>query len=171
MGSAPQAVFAASLVLLGLLAGKAGAAAAEDLSSHTILGPSNPLLSEGALALEAGHAQEGLEKTLAGLREPSSPHDTAAGHSNACAALVLLGQLDAALEHCNTAIGLDASNWHSYNNRAAVYAARGLYELAIEDLQTALSIAPHARQLQQSLEIALRNKRILHQRDRGALAS
>jgi tetratricopeptide (TPR) repeat protein len=129
-------------------------------SSSTIIGPDNPLLVDGALALEAGKADEGIRLTLEGLKFPSPPHDTAAAHANLCAGYALLHQWDEALAHCNTAIALDQGNWRAYNNRAAVFTARGLYDQAIADVQSGLKLAPDSVTLQKSLKIIRENQKI-----------
>lgn len=142
----------------------------DDANSRTVIG-ANPLLSDGASALEAGRAEEGLRLTLAGLTEPASPHELAAGHANACAALAMLQQWQAALEHCNQSIEIDGSNWRAYNNRAAVYVAKGLYDLAIHDIETGLALAPHSATLQESMRVARHNKRITEARGRRSVPS
>ncbi len=139
-------------------------------SSTTVIGAS-ALLSDGASALQAGRAEEGLRLTLAGLTEPLSTRELAAGHANACAALVMLSQWEEALNHCNQSIQLDGSNWRAYNNRAAVYVAKGLYDLAIHDIETGLSLAPNSHTLRESMRVTRRNKRISEQRARRSVPS
>jgi tetratricopeptide (TPR) repeat protein len=143
----------------------------DEANSATVLGPSNPLLADGAAALEAGRIEEGLRLTLEGLKFATPARDEAAGHANACAGFVLLKQWEEALGHCNQALGLDATNWHAYNNRAAIYTAKGLYDLAIRDLEAGLEIAPQARTLHESMRIVQKNKRIMKNRGRRALPS
>lgn len=136
--------------------------------SSTVIGPENPLLTQGAQALEAGHAAEGVRLTLAGLKLPSPRHDLAAGHANLCAGYVLLGRLDDALAECNLSIAIDPTNWRAYNNRAAVFAGKGLYELAGQDIESGLKIAPDSPLLQRSLVIIHRNQQLLRQHRRFA---
>jgi tetratricopeptide (TPR) repeat protein len=143
----------------------------DQANSTTVLGPSNTLLADGAAALEDGHIEEGLRLTLEGLKAPSPTRDTAAGHANACAGFVLLQQWEDALDHCNKALGLDTSNWRAYNNRAAVYVAKGLYELAVRDIEAGLQIAPQSRTLHESMRIVLKNKRIIGNRGRRSVPS
>ncbi len=121
--------------------------------SSTVIGPDNPMLADGARALEAGDAVEGVRLTLEGLKQPSPVHDLAAGRANLCAGYVLLQRYTEALAACNLSIALDPSNWRAYNNRAAVFAAEGLYELAAQDIQTGLKIAPDSAILLRSLAI------------------
>lgn len=160
---------AATLCSLALISTVA-ARSADEASSRTVIG-ANPLLSGGASALEAGHAEEGLRLTLAGLTGPASAHELAAGHANACAALAMLKQWEEALEHCNQSIQMDSSNWRAYNNRAAVYVAKGLYDLAIHDIETGLALAPNSSTLRESLRVARRNKRITEARGRRSVPS
>jgi tetratricopeptide (TPR) repeat protein len=138
--------------------------------SATIIG-ANPLLSGGASALEAGRAEEGLRLTLAGLNEPGMPRDLAAGHANACAAYVMLKQWEQALEQCNQSIEMDRVNWRAYNNRAAIYVSKGLYDLAIRDIEAGLAIAPNSRTLQESMRVTRHNKRISESRGHRSLPS
>jgi tetratricopeptide (TPR) repeat protein len=147
----------AAVALITLAAASAGANAEKPMSA-TIIGPSNPLLADGATALEQGHADEGVRLTLEGLKIPSPVRDMAAAHANLCAGYVLLHRLDEALIHCNTAIELDERNWRAYNNRAAVFDARGLYEQAIADVEKGLKISPDSPILRKSLKIIYSNK-------------
>ncbi len=146
-------------------------AADERAHSATIVGGGNVLLADGATALEAGRVEEGLRLTLQGLREPSMTRDIAAGHANACAGYVLLKQWEDALEHCNEAVDLDNTNWRAFNNRAAIYVAKGLYDLAIRDIEAGLTLAPNSRTLQESMRVAQRNKRITEGRGHRSLPS
>ncbi len=139
--------------------------------SATIIGGGNVLLADGATALEAGRVEEGLRLTLAGLHEPALARDIAAGHANACAGYVLLKQWEDALEHCNQAVELDSTNWRAFNNRAAIYVAKGLYDLAIRDIEVGLTLAPNSRTLQESMRVARRNKRITEDRAHRSVPS
>ena len=112
--SAPwPALLAGALLVPGM------ASAADGMQpnhSATILGPTNPLLTEGSQALEAGHFEEGVRLTLAGLNQPTSARDLAAAHSNICAGYVALKRWKDALAHCNHSLELDRTNWRTYNN-------------------------------------------------------
>lgn len=143
----------------------------EQAHSSTIFGSTNVLLSDGASKLEAGQVEEGLRLTLAGLKESVDRHDIAAGHANACAGFVLLQQFDQALDHCNQAVEMDGGNWRAFNNRAAIYVAKGLFELALRDIHAGLEIAPNSRTLLESLRVAQHNKRIMESRSRRLVPS
>jgi tetratricopeptide (TPR) repeat protein len=136
--------------------------------SSTVIGSQNPMLADGARALEAGDAAEGVRLTLEGLKQPSPVLDLAAGRANLCAGYVLLQRYDEALAECNLSIALDSSNWRAYNNRAAVFAAQGLYELAAEDIETGLKIAPDSAVLLKSLAIIHRDQELLRRHPRVA---
>jgi tetratricopeptide (TPR) repeat protein len=140
-------------------------------SSGITFGSGNSMFTEGAQALEQGRVSDGIRLTLAGMNEPSDPFDTAAAHSNLCGGYVLLHELAEALEHCNAAIALDRTNWHAFNNRAAVYAARAEYALALADLRSGLELAPQSTTLMQSLSAVEHNQKLLKKRDAATLRS
>lgn len=138
--------------------------------SSTEIGPENPLLAKGAQALEVGRVVEGVRLTLEGLKHPSPTHDLAAGHANLCAGYVLLGRYGEALSECNLSIQLNPNNWRAYNNRAAAFSAQGLYELAVEDIEAGLKIAPDSAVLLKSLAIIHRDQQLLR-KQQGHFAS
>jgi tetratricopeptide (TPR) repeat protein len=151
MNTSPRARLVTLLLLLWIT--PAYAPAADYTGSKTVIGRTNTLLAEGARALEAGHFEEGVRLTLDGLKAAIDAHENAIGHSNACAGYVRLKQWADALAHCNAALELDRSNWHTYNNRAAIYIQQGLFELGKRDLEAALALAPDAPLLHESLRI------------------
>jgi tetratricopeptide (TPR) repeat protein len=143
----------------------------DHIGSKTVVGKSNALLADGAAALEAGRVEEGIRLTLEGLKVAVTVHERAAGHSNACAGYVLLKQWTEALAQCNEALELDESNWRTYNNRAAIYVEKGLYDLAMHDLEAGLALAPGAATLQESVRILQRNRRLLGRQARKVVPS
>lgn len=146
-----------------------GVGAEPATQSATVLGPTNAQLAKGAAALDQGRAEEGIRLTLAGLRMPSGSREKAAGHSNLCAGYAMLQKWDEALQHCNTAIELDSNNWRSFNNRAAVYAATGQFDKAIDDIRAGLHLEPGSRTLNESLRAIEENRRILASRSRSSM--
>lgn len=163
-----------SAVLAVMAAGSSGDVLAQEVpqnQSATVLGPTNPMLSDGATALDAGRVEEGIRLTLEGLRVPVEPRDKAAGYSNLCAGYAMLRKWDEALQHCNTSLSLDKNNWRTFNNRAAVFVGKGEYEHAMEDLRSGLEIAPNSRTLLESLRIVQQNKRLYGVRSRSAVRS
>jgi tetratricopeptide (TPR) repeat protein len=139
--------------------------------SATIVGPSNPQLADGATALDAGRVEDGIRLTLEGLKFPAQSRDRAAGYSNLCAGYAMLKQWDEALQHCNTALSIDQNNWRAFNNRAAIYVAKGQYDNAMADLRAGLEISPNSRTLLESLRITQQNKRLYGTRSRSAVRS
>ncbi len=113
--------------------------------SKTVLGPTNTDLHEGAEALLAGDAEEGVRKTLRGLNYAASQRDRTAGMSNLCAGYVMLGEPEKGLPYCNQALELNDRNWRALSNRALVYVKLGRLEEAEPDLQKAEEMAPNAR--------------------------
>ena len=147
-------MFAGALLVAGI------ASAGDELSraqSATVIGSVNPLLSQGSAALERGHFEEGVRLTLAGLEQPSSVHDQAAGHSNICAGYAALKRWNEALEHCNRALELDHGNWRTYNNRAAVFVGLKQYGLAMTDVNAGLEIAPNSPTLLKCREAVIQH--------------
>ena len=159
-------------VAAGVVAGLAASGAvfsADPTQSATVLGPTNPQLAEGASALTEGRTEEGIRLTLEGLKLPTDPRNKAAGYANLCAGYAMLRMWDEALQHCNTAIELNRNNWRSFNNRAAVHAGKGEYDLAVDDIRAGLDIAPNSRTLNESLRIIQQNKRLVGTRSRSSV--
>ncbi len=156
-------------MLVALACNDVRASSDSSAGSSTVLGPSNVQLSDGANALMDGRLEDGIRLTLEGLRGPADVRDQAAGHSNLCAGYAGLRRWDEALPHCEQALQLDASNWRVYNNRAAVFVARGQYDAALADLRRGLELAPQSETLQKSLQITLAHKKAYEQRRRSAV--
>jgi len=137
------------------LSAQAALAADPTPASHatTVIGTMNPLLAEGSEALERGRFEDGIRLTLAGLQEPASVHDRAAGHSNICAGYAALKRFAEALDHCNKALELDPRNWRTYNNRAAVFVGLKRFDLAMTDVNAGLEIAPDSATLLKSRDV------------------
>src|SRR4051812_23838510 len=159
----------ATLVAAAWVVSPAGSV--ERMGSRTVVGPNNSLLSEGAAALEAGRIEEGIRLTLEGLKVATSAQENAAGHSNACAGYVLLKRWTDALAQCNAALELDKSNWRTYNNRASIYVEKGLFDLAMRDLEAGFALAPGAPTLRESLRILERNKKVVGRQARKVVPS
>ncbi len=148
-----------ALMSISLAAGTA--LAAEPLSvsqSATVLGPTNVLLTQGSDALEMGRWEEGVRLSLAGLQQPNTARDKAAGHSNICAGYAALKRWEEALEHCNLALELDRSNWRTFNNRAAVFVGLKQFDLAMTDVNTGLELAPDSSTLLKSKQVVMQHR-------------
>jgi tetratricopeptide (TPR) repeat protein len=140
-------------------------------SSGMVLGGGNSLLAEGSLALQEGRVADGIRLTQAGLKDASEPREAAAGHSNLCGGYAMLRDWAHALEQCDVAIELDHTNWQAFNNRAAVHAGLGQYDLALADVRAGLVLDPRSTTLQKSLAVVEHNQRVLKKRDPSILRS
>ena len=69
--------------------------------SKTIIGPSIAKLQDGANALLAGNAEEGVRLAMIGLKHVASRCDRQTALSNLCAGYIMLEQLDTALKYRN----------------------------------------------------------------------
>ena len=112
----------------------------EDLETKTVIGPSNVYLYEGANALLANNALEGVPLTLKGLAIAHGSREEKVAHSNLCAGFMMLDQPETALEHCNWVLERDPNHWRSYNNRALVYIALECFEESEADIKNLLYI-------------------------------
>lgn len=123
----------------------ASCARAED--ARTIIGPSNIELQQGADALLAGDAAEGVRLTLAGLKRGVNKRHRFTAWSNLCAGYVMLDQLETALGYCNQVLEESDRHWKAYSNRALIYVKMKRYEEAEQDLQRGEELAPNSRTL------------------------
>ena len=118
--------------------------------NRTIVGSGNEYLSKGSWAITMGQYDEGIRLTHLGVeRYMTSPEDRASAYSNLCAAHAAKGEVDVAIEFCNESLALVGGNWRAYSNRAYAYLLKGLYSEATFDVDTAASINPRSRQVQQ----------------------
>lgn len=121
--------------------------AADRNDSRTVIGPRNLNLYDGAIALKAGHAEEGVRLTLLGLNMAAGEHERHIAFSNLCAGYILLEQLDTALDYCNRVLAKDDRHWRGYNNRALIYIKQKRYLEAEQDILAIQKINPNARNL------------------------
>jgi tetratricopeptide (TPR) repeat protein len=136
------------LPLLILLAAPAQAQGTQSgATAKTVVGPANADLADGAAALRAGDAEEGVRLTRRGLAAAGSRRDRVAGYSNLCAGLLMLERFEEALQACNRALELDDSHWRSYSNRALVYLKQQRYPEAERDISKGEELNPNARTL------------------------
>ena len=133
---------------MSLLASAAWAQLADKAGSRTVLG-GNEYLSAGADAIRVGQYDEGIRLTTLGLGQVPSVLERAAALSNLCAAHAAKGNIDQAIDYCTESLALDDHNWRAYSNRSYAYYLKGQYEKAHDDLETAASINPSARQIAQ----------------------
>jgi len=118
-----------------------------------VVGVRNIDLMEGAEALLAGDAEEGVKRTLAGLRYAANDKERLTGLSNLCAGYILLERYDEALEQCNAALSENNDHWRALANRALIYTLQGRYDKADEDLGRAEEFAPNVRTVKNVREL------------------
>jgi tetratricopeptide (TPR) repeat protein len=143
------------ILLIGIICADPGAAV-QAQEAKTVIGPANPELNDGAHALLAGEAEEGVRLTLIGLRRAANNRELTAAHSNLCAGYVQLGILDEALMHCNAALEVNERYWRALTNRALAYIKLEKYDEAGKDLDAAEAIVPNARNVKE-VRAMLRN--------------
>ena len=119
--------------------------AATEPQSRTVVGSTNPELQQGAEALRAEDAEEGVRLTLIGLRHASSKRERVVGLSNLCAGYVMLENFDTAFDYCARALAENDAHWRTYSNRAVAYIKTGRFEEAEQDLQKAEALSPNSR--------------------------
>lgn len=148
-----------------LLGGGPALADAPEGTSATVFGTANAHLVAGAEALRKRHFHEGVELTLAGLKQSNPPRDVAAALSNLCAGYIGLKQFALALRSCNESLELERRNWRTWNNRAAAHLGQGQHEAALNDVQAGLALAPQSGTLRRTLSIVEAQKRASEERD------
>jgi tetratricopeptide (TPR) repeat protein len=137
-----------ALLTIGLLAA-AQVIADDEAAAKTVLGPKNIYLADGANALMAGDAEEGVRLTLMGLKIAQGQREEKVGHSNLCAGFLLLGQAETALEHCNWVLELDPYHWRTYNNRALVYLRLERFQESEADIRRGQELNPKSEKLKE----------------------
>ena len=118
-----------------------------EASNKIVVGQSNPALADGAQALLAGDAEEGVRLTLRGLRVAQGDREHEAGLSNLCAGYILLAQYQSALLYCDMLLARNDKNWRAYNNRAVIYIKTNQYDRAERDLARGEALRPGAHTL------------------------
>ena len=135
------------LLLLGAFAQAQLSGGQSDAIAKTVVGPANADLADGAAALRAGDAEEGIRLTKRGLATAGQRRERVAGYSNLCAGLAMLERLDEAQQACDRALQLDERHWRSYSNRALVYLKQERYAEAESDIARVEALSPHAHTL------------------------
>jgi tetratricopeptide (TPR) repeat protein len=120
-----------------------------DADSKTVIGPRNLYLYDGANALMAGDAEEGVTLTLRGLEVAHGLREKKIAHSNLCAGFLLLGQEETALQHCDWVLERDPYHWRSYNNRALVYLRLQRFEESEADIRKGQELNPRSEKLKE----------------------
>jgi tetratricopeptide (TPR) repeat protein len=138
------------LALLAItMVAAAPAYAQEKAESKSVIGPSNIYLYDGANALMAGDANEGVKLTAKGLELAHGLREEKIGHANLCAGFMMLSQPETALVHCNWVLERDPYHWRSYNNRALVYLHLERFEESDADIKRGQEINPRSEKLKE----------------------
>ncbi len=116
--------------------------------SKTVIGPSNLPLHEGAQALLAGDAKDGVRLTLIGLRQARDARERETAKANLCAGYSLLEEYAVALAYCDEVLQENEHNWRALSNRALIYIKLERYAEADADLKRGEAISPQANSLQ-----------------------
>lgn len=139
-----------SLLLLAMtIVAAVQAYADESTDSKTVIGPRNIYLYDGANALLAYDAVEGVPLTLKGLAIAHGQREEKIAHSNLCAGFLMLNQPETALGHCNWVLELDPYHWRSYNNRALVYLRLERFEESEADIKKGQELNPSSEKLKE----------------------
>ena len=120
-----------------------------EADSKTVIGPRNLYLYDGANALMAGDAEEGVQLTLRGLEFAHGLHEKKIAHANLCAGFLLLGQAETALQHCDWVLERDPYHWRSYNNRALVYLRLQRFAESEADIRKGQDLNPRSEKLKE----------------------
>jgi tetratricopeptide (TPR) repeat protein len=121
----------------------------EAAQSKTVIGPRNVYLYDGAIALMAHDAAEGVPLTLKGLEIAQGRREEEAGHSNLCAGFLMLNQPVTALEHCNWVLQRNSNHWRTYNNRALVYLRLERFDESEADIRKGQELNPRSEKLKE----------------------
>lgn len=115
--------------------------------SKTVLGPANLALYEGAQALMARDAEEGVRLTLLGLQHASNAEERHTAKANLCAGYALLEQYAVALRYCDEVLAENEYNWRALSNRALIYIKLQRFAEADSDLTRGEAINAEASTL------------------------
>ena len=121
----------------------------ESVESKTVIGPRNIYLYDGANALLAYDAHEGVSLTMKGLEFAHGQREKKIAHSNLCAGFLMLNQAETALEHCNWVLERDPTHWRSYNNRALVYISLERFDESQADIKKGQDLNPRSEKLKE----------------------
>ncbi len=119
----------------------------DDIGPKTIIGPRNVDLQDGASALMAGRAEEGVRLTLKGLEAALGAREEEAALSNLCAGYIMMEKYAEAMRYCDLLLARNDKNWRGYNNRAVIHIQTRQYEKAERDLERGEALRPNAHTL------------------------
>ena len=127
---------------------QAPTAAPDKGPGHTVLGPANPDLHEGAVQLRLGNPESGIKLTRRGLDHATTEREKYSAYSNLCAGYILIAQYQNAVGYCDRALAIKKTNHHALSNRALARFYLKSYQQAEADVKAGLEIAPYSNKLQ-----------------------
>lgn len=130
-----------------LLAGQASASTLE-----IILQPSD-LLRQGNAYLEIGETEKAKSILARALDSNLTSRQLANAHNSMCVALIREEAWQTAMSHCNAAIKIVPTNWRFHNNRGNVFFGLGQYDLAMENYEKGLRLAPKSITLATNIDM------------------
>lgn len=135
------------LVLVAPLSWGQDSRISRDPNAHTVIGPRNVPLYDGAQELLAGNDAEGVRLTHKGLQLAVGRREEEAALSNLCAGYIKLALYDNALKYCELLIARNDGNWRGFNNRAVIYIKTKQWDKAEKDLLRGEELNPNSRTL------------------------
>ncbi len=133
-GFSRKAAMAATVAVMALTTGVSAQAV------KTLYVGQDMNIERGMNALKAGKLEEALKHLGRAARADIGTERLVPVLSNICAIEYARGNLDAAEQACDRAIGEDRTFWRAYVNRGNVHKARGDYEAARADYERAVGV-------------------------------
>ena len=112
------------------------------MSGHIIWFHSSHELREGTGLIEEGKYAQGIAIIEKQMERGLHMNEMAYAMNSLCVANLGMGQLQEALENCNTAIRHDSTLWQAWNNRGNVHFFLRVYGKALADYQKAHGFEP-----------------------------
>ena len=133
-----------------LFAGLSGAATADMV--EIILQPSD-LIRRGNAYIEQGEIEKAKNTLSRALDSNLTSRQRANAHNSLCVVNIMEEAWNEAMHQCNAAIEMVPTNWRFYNNRGNIYLGLGQWDLARENYQRGLRIAPKSTTLATNVAI------------------
>lgn len=117
-----------------------------------ILQPSD-LIRRGNSYIESGEIEKAKETLSRALKSSLTQGQRANAHNSLCVANIKEEAWSQAMRQCDAAIKIVPTNWRFFNNRGNIYLGLGQLDLARENYQRGLRIAPKSRTLATNVAI------------------
>lgn len=114
----------------------------------------------GKNSVDKGELKRARRTFKADLQRPQVKSQRSKIFGDLCAVEYMMGNIDQALRHCDSAVKLSDGNWRAHNNRGVIHLLKAEYTSAQRDFTYALQLNPASRSVQRNLaEISLQNQR------------